>query len=165
MQVLLSHLFEVFKQELEKYRQLLEILYQERQVLVDRRIPELSDLVRQEERVIHHIEQIEYARDDLLTQLLSYSEFDAKPLNASTLVDLTEEPLRSEYTRLFEEVKQIKVEFEHVNDTNKQLLQNERDYIHFIMEQITRIDEPGDTYAGDGSLRKPAVRGFFDRRI
>lgn len=165
MQTLLSRLLEQLRHELELYRQLLNILYQERQVLVDRRTPELSDLVRQEERIIHQIEQAEYARDDFLTQLLSYPELDSKPLSASSLIELADDSLKSEYTRLFDRVRQVKIEFEHVNQTNQQLIQSERDYIHFLVEQVTKMDEPGDTYVGDGNLREPISKGLFDRHI
>ena len=165
MQTLFSRLLDLLRHELGLYHQLLDILYQERQVLIDRRIPELSGFVRQEEKIIYQIEQAEYARDDLLTQLLSYPEFDSKPLNASTLIDFAEEPLKSEYIGLFDQVKQVKTEFEYVNQTNQQLIQSERDYVHFLMEQVTKMNEPGDTYVDDGNLREPVSRGLFDRRI
>ncbi len=150
MQPLLSDLLELLRYELEKYYELLKILYAERSLLVERKVKELEVLIKEEETTIQKIQRIEITRDELLAELSTELEIGDQPLNASTLTELADEPLKSEYRHLFARVERIKREFEFINDTNKQLLQSEQEYVSFLVDEVVKIDEPGDTYQDDG---------------
>jgi len=53
MQEQLLNLYNLVRYELEEYNQLLELLYQERQVLVERKIGDLADLISEKEKLIY----------------------------------------------------------------------------------------------------------------
>ena len=165
MQSLLTDLFELLRYELDKYYELLKVLYAERDLLVKRKIKDLEVLIKDEEATIQKIQRIEITRDGLLTQLATEQGLVDEPLNAKTLTELAEEPLRSDYQKLFQRVERVKREFEFINDTNKKLLESEQEYASFLVDQVIRIDEPGDTYQNDGHVRTPQGKGMFDHRI
>ena len=71
----------------------------------------------------------------------------------------------SGFADIFDEVQRVRTEFEYVNATNKELLLSEYEYVSFLIDQVTRIEEPGETYEDDGSLRSPVGKGMFDHRI
>ena len=52
LQALLSDLYELLRYELDKYYELLKILYAERDLLVKREIKELEELIKDEESTI-----------------------------------------------------------------------------------------------------------------
>ena len=165
LQSLLTDLFELLRYELDKYYELLKVLYAERDLLVKRKIKDLEVLIKDEEATIQKIQRIEITRDGLLTQLATEQGLVDEPLNAKTLTELAEEPLRSDYQKLFQRVERVKREFEFINDTNKKLLESEQEYASFLVDQVIRIDEPGDTYQNDGHVRTPQGKGMFDHRI
>jgi len=165
LQPLLVDLLELLRYELEKYYELLKILYAERSLLVERKIRELEELIKEEEVAIQQIQRIEITRDGLLAELSTELEIGDQPLNATTLTELADEPLKSEYKHLFARIERIKREFEFINDTNKQLLQSEQEYVSFLVDEVIKIDEPGDTYQDDGHVRIPQGKGMFDHRI
>ena len=165
LQSLLTDLFELLRYELDKYYELLKVLYAERDLLVTRKIKDLEVLIKDEEATIQKIQRIEITRDGLLTQLATEQGLIDEPLNAKTLTELAEEPLRSDYQKLFQRVERVKREFEFINDTNKKLLESEQEYASFLVDQVIRIDEPGDTYQNDGHVRTPQGKGMFDHRI
>jgi len=165
LQSLLTDLFELLRYELDKYYELLKVLYAERDLLVKRKIKDLEVLIKDEEATIQKIQRIEITRDGLLTQLAAEQGLVDEPLNAKTLTDLAEEPLRSDYQKLFQRVERVKREFEFINDTNKKLLESEQEYASFLVDEVIRIDEPGDTYQNDGHVRTPQGKGMFDHRI
>ncbi|HHZ89799.1 TPA: flagellar protein FlgN [Candidatus Poribacteria bacterium] len=165
MQEQLLNLYNLVRYELEEYNQLLELLYQERQVLVERKIGDLADLISEKEKLIYSINNIESERDDLLAELSALPDVGPKSLDAATLIELAEGPLKSRFTDVFDEVQRVKTEFEYINATNKELLQSEHEYVSFLIDQVTRIEEPGKTYEDDGSLRPPAGKGMYDHHI
>jgi len=165
LQSLLTDLFELLRYELDKYYELLKILYAERDLLVKRKIKDLEVLIKDEEATIQKIQRIEITRDGLLTKLAAEQGLVDEPLNAKTLTELAKEPLRSDYRKLFQRVERVKREFEFINDTNKKLLESEQEYASFLVDEVIRIDEPGDTYQNDGHVRTPQGKGMFDHRI
>jgi len=165
LQSLLTDLFELLRYELDKYYELLKVLYAERDLLVKRKIKDLEVLIKDEEATIQKIQRIEITRDGLLTKLAAEQGLVDEPLNAKTLTELAEEPLRSDYQKLFQRVERVKREFEFINDTNKKLLESEQEYASFLVDEVIRIDEPGDTYQNDGHVRTPQGKGMFDHRI
>ena len=165
MQEQLLNLYNLVRHELEEYNQLLELLYQERQVLVERKIEDLADLISEKEKLIYGINNVESERDDLLAELSAFPHVGSKSLDAATLIELAEEPLKSEFADIFDEVQRVRTEFEYVNATNKELLLSEYEYVSFLIDQVTRIEEPGETYEDDGSLRSPVGKGMFDHRF
>ena len=68
MQPLLFDLLELLRYELEKYYELLKILYAERSLLVERKVRELEELIKEEEVAIQKIQRIEITRDGLLAE-------------------------------------------------------------------------------------------------
>ena len=44
-------------------------------------------------------------------------------------------------------------------------LQSEQEYVSFLVDEVIKIDEPGDTYQDDGHVRIPQGKGMFDHRI
>ena len=165
LQALLSDLFELLRYELDKYYELLKILYAERDLLVKREIKELEELIKDEESTNQKSQKIESTRDALLTKLATEEGLVDQSLNATTITSLADEPLKSEYQRLFQRVERVKREFEFINDTNKSLLESEQEYASFLVDEVMRIDEPGDTYQDDGHVRSPEGKGMFDHRI
>ena len=111
------------------------------------------------------INSVELERDDLLAELSAFPHVGSKSMDAATLIELAEEPLKSEFVDIFDEVQRVRTEFEYVNATNKELLLSEYEYVSFLIDQVTRIEEPGETYEDDGSLRSPVGKGMFDHRI
>ena len=95
MQPLLVDLLELLRYELEKYYELLKILYAERNLLVERKVRELEELIKEEEGAIQQIQRIEITRDGLLAELSTELEIGDQPLNATTLTELADEPLKS----------------------------------------------------------------------
>ena len=91
------NLYSLVKYELEKYSNLLELLYQERQVLVERKIEDLADIISEKEKLIYRINNVESERDDLLAELSAFPHVGSKSLDAATLIELAEEPLKSEF--------------------------------------------------------------------
>jgi len=165
LQSLLSDLFDLLRYELDKYYGLLKVLYAERDLLVKREIKDLETLIKEEEAAIQKIQRIEITRDALLTQLATEQGLAEEPLNAKTLTELAEEPLKSDYQKLFQRVERVKREFEFINGTNKKLLESEQEYASFLVDEVMKIDEPGDTYQDDGNVRTPQGKGMFDHRI
>jgi len=165
MQGHLLNLYNLVRHELEKYNSLLELLYQERQVLVERKIEDLADLISKNEKLIYSINNVELERDNLLAELSAFPDVGPKSLDAATLIELAEGPLKSKFADVFDEVQRVRTEFEYVNATNKELLLSEFEYVSFLIDQVTRIEEPGETYEDDGSLRWPVSKGMFDHRI
>ena len=102
LQALLSDLFELLRYELDKYYELLKILYAERDLLVKREIKELEALIKDEESTIQKIQKIEITRDALLTRLATEEGLVDQSLNATTITSLADEPLKSDYQRLFQ---------------------------------------------------------------
>jgi len=165
MQKTLSNLALVFQDEIRNYNSLLNVLYNERVLLLESEISKLADLLKEENEIIVQIKECEQRRNKLFDELAEISGFSVQELVSTKLIDLADSPLSETFSEIFLEIKQLASEFKLINQCNRELIISHREYIKFVIELVSKYDVPGRTYSQDGTIQERESMSLFDKQI
>ena len=151
----------VLEDEIKVYRHLLDLVRQEKEVLVSAKIDELNENNRAKEAMILKIRGLERLREksarDLAATVGANSESPRLLEIAFKMAEPYNGKLRSFHSTLELLIKRIK----ELNDNNEQLIQSSLKMVNGALGAIKDTIQPRGTYASSGEVKKNEVAGHF----
>ena len=144
-------------------QQLIRYAERKQTVLIEHKIDELTELVKEETRLIRRLGQLEDERERLVTEVLeehpglSFSEFTEQ---------VPDEAARRALQEQLTTLKQLLLELQAKNRQNEKLVQDSVDFIQGMIGHITTpVKQPYNYPPKSGAAPKQSTnRGFFDTK-
>ena len=144
-------------------KQLLEYAEKKKAILIERKIDELNQLVKEEAKLVKQLEHLENERAQLVESVLQqqpslsfYQYVEQIPDN------LTRTNLQFQLKTL----QQLMVELQAKNQLNEKLLIDSMSFVHHMIEQVTKSKQQSFNYQSPLGQQKSQTnsRGFFDTK-
>ncbi len=158
----LARLEDLLCRELDCYRDLLDVMLKEKEVLSTNRNEELGELLEEQKRVLFSAKSIEPRRREAMAALvgeLSLEHGSTLHQIAGSLDGAARErvlKLRGSLTHIVERVDQV-------NRINVMLIRNNLDFIGTTVRAILEESTPQSTYAPTGKSAQREVLSWTDR--
>lgn len=141
------------------------IRYAERKqvVLIEHKVDELTELVKEETRLIRRLGQLEDERQRLVTEVLQ----EHPGLNFSQFADqLTDEQAKLELKLQLKTLQQLLEELQLKNRHNEKLVLDSMGFVQEMIEQVTAPKKAPFNYQPKSGAPKSQTenRGFFDTK-
>ncbi len=141
------------------------IRYAERKqtVLIEHKVDELTELVKEETRLIRRLGQLEDERQRLVTEVLeenpglSFSQFAEQ---------LTDESAKRALQEQLKTLQQLLTELQLKNRHNEKLVIDSMGFVKEMIEHVTAPKKPPYNYQPQSGAKKSQTdnRGFFDTK-
>ncbi|HEY3374532.1 MAG TPA: flagellar protein FlgN [Candidatus Aquicultor sp.] len=151
-------LISVLESEKETYQALLDLSKRKHNLIVEGDIEGLQDAVRDTERTVITMCNLEKERQKIVG--LSRSSLKA-PQRLSTIIRSLDEASAAQAQALREEILSIMNELDMSNKTNAELIKKGIGHIQFMLSSLVHDDNP--TYSNKTNPQKAALR-LFDGR-
>lgn len=161
-------LYEVFCSESECYEVMLDLVRNEREVIVDDDIEKLSRITKKQEEIISELKSLEEDRVALVDELARQSriKISQDKISLKYLIEVAEEPYSSKYTKLRKNIKELLDEIRKVNKRNLQIIQKSMDTFDTTIELLLSAMNPAQTYSKSGELDKSgSIDNSFLQRL
>lgn len=144
-------------------QQLIRYAERKQTVLIEHKVDELTELVKEETRLIRKLGQLEDERQRLVTEVLE----EHPGLSFSQFADqMTDESAKQALQEQLTTLKQLLTELQAKNRQNEKLVQDSMDFIQGMIGHITTpVKQPYNYPPKSGSIPKQSTnRGFFDTK-
>lgn len=144
-------------------QQLIRYAERKQTVLIEHKVDELTELVKEETRLIRRIGQLEDERERLVTEVLeehpglSFSQFAEQ---------LTDESAKQALQEQLKTLQQLLTELQLKNRHNEKLVIDSMGFVKEMIEHITAPKKQPYNYQPQSGVKKPQTdnRGFFDTK-
>lgn len=144
-------------------QQLIRYAERKQTVLIENKVDELTELVKEETRLIRRLGQLEDERQRLVTEVLeeypglSFSQFAEQ---------MTDESAKHALQEQLSTLKQLLMELQAKNRQNEKLVQDSVDFIEGMIGHITApVKQPYNYQPQSGAKNTQSTnRGFFDTK-
>ncbi|AQQ54141.1 flagellar protein FlgN [Planococcus lenghuensis] len=144
-------------------QQLIVYADEKKTILIDRRIDDLNELVQQEARLVRQLNQADDKREQAVTALMG-----AHPsLRFHEFIDrLPDEIARKNIQSRMKTLQELLVELQAKNKINEQLLKDAMEFVHHMIEEVTRSRQQQYNYQSPHGQQTPPAggTGFFDTK-
>ncbi len=147
---LIARFAEVMGAEVSLYSELLALSEEKKDILVQSKVDELSELVKKEQVLLYKLNEWEKKRLVCVTEL---SALTGKPSSDIALRDFAEvgdETQRGHLDKLHDELARLLKEQMRLNDLNRKIIESRLEYIHFALEAVADTQNPSQTYGKNG---------------
>lgn len=157
--VYFAELMEELNKELAIYKELLSIAGKKTDILVKGDVKVLGEITEIEQDLVLKLGRIEARRCDIVKQIAAFYKKEVTDVNARFFESVLPEDKLTEFTRIFQELKDVLAKLEQKNKTNEKLINRALDYIKFSIEIITEAGKETAVYdakgknSGEGALR------------
>jgi flagellar biosynthesis/type III secretory pathway chaperone len=143
-------------------QQLLDVAEQKRQIIIERKIEELNELVKQEAKLIDRLSAAESEREQLVEEFLglhpalSFQE---------ALGQAPDELARKKVVTQMAALQQGMSDLQAKNKVNERLLKDAIHFVQHMIEQVTKSKQQNFNYQSPMQTKSTtASRGFFDTK-
>jgi len=150
-----DELVEILKVELDCLKAIKELSYEKTDVIVNSKIEELENITQRETELINQMANLEKIR----LNLLNTWGVDVRA-SLSEIIDKIPED-KEELLKLSDELKSYLKDIQTRNDMNKQLIEDNLEWLEFNINLITQAATPA-TYSKKDSK---SGRSIFDRKV
>jgi len=162
----LARLEDLLWRELDGYRDLVDIMLREKEVLTANQPDELPPLLEEQKRVLHDVKSLEPERAAALARVSTAVGAPA-PLTLTELADRLDGESRSRVTKLRDALAHVVPRVDQVNRINVLLIRNSMSFISTTVRAILEEGTPRPTtYGRSGSLQANGAppSSWTDRR-
>jgi len=156
-------LIEVMQEQLETYKELLDIGNKKTDVLVNGDIKALNDITQQEQNLIIKLGKLEDERFALVGEIAKLFGKDASQLKGDFFKSILDDNSSQKFAKIYDELKEVLLEIQEQNDRNEKLIKNALDYINFSIKLITDAGTSKGNYGADGANTQKSIH-FIDKQ-
>lgn len=129
MEELLTKLLALLEQKDRHFKQLLDLVKQEKESIVHSRIKELQDLVGKQEQMVKTFVQLEQERIKLTRQIAEGLKIPGQQVTMSQIIESVSEPYKSGLTKANNQITATLQEMDGLNKINTELVKSSLDQI------------------------------------
>lgn len=144
-------------------KQLLDFAEQKRIILIERKVDELNQLVKDEGKLVKQLNQAESKREQLAAELRQ----EHPNLSFSQFVDgIPDELMRRKLQAQIKTLQQLLEELQVKNKVNERLLLDSMTFVQHMIEQVTKTKQQNFNYQSPMGQQPPQTsnQGFFDTK-
>ena len=166
MEELLKKLLAILEQKDRHFKQLLDLVKQEKESIVHNRTEELQDLVGRQEQMVKTTAQLEKERIKLTWQIAEGLKIPGKQVTMSQIITAVSEPYKSGLTKMYNQIVATLQEMDGLNKINAELVKSSLNYINFSLKTFNKASNINPTYEGSGKIKDILKeRKSFDKEI
>lgn len=144
-------------------KQLIRYAERKQTVLIERKVDELTELVKEESKLVKQLGQLEDERQQLVADVLeehpglTFSQFAEQ---------LPDEHIKQELHNQLTTLQMLLVELQAKNKTNEKLLEDSMSFVQHMITQVTKSKQQHFNYQSPTGQQKIQTnnQGFFDTR-
>lgn len=144
-------------------KQLIRYAERKQTVLIERKVDELTELVKEESKLVKQLGQLEDERQQLVADVLE----EHPGLTFSQFADqLPDEEVKQELYSQLTTLQMLLTELQAKNKTNEKILEDSISFVQHMITQVTKSKQQHFNYQSPATLQKPQTnnQGFFDTR-
>lgn len=165
MEEKLQGLLALLEQEAEFYAHLLSLSAQEQKIIIAGKVNELDKNVKEKEKTILEIKELERLRIPIFEDLSKELNIDVKELNINKLKNLISEEYSNKLENLQEKMDKITSELRNVSENNVELIKASLDYIQFSLNLLSSNNKT-ITYSDNGKIEeKSESQKILDKKV
>ncbi|MFC4711673.1 flagellar protein FlgN [Planococcus dechangensis] len=144
-------------------QQLIRYAERKQTVLIEHKVDELTELVKEETRLIRRLGQLEDERQRLVTDVLE----EHPGLNFSQFADqMSDESAKQALKQQLKTLQHLLEELQQKNRHNEKLVLDSMGFVQQMIDQVTAPKQQPFNYQPQSGAQKPQTdnRGFFDTK-
>ena len=165
MEQKLDRLIMVLEAHTELHRRLLQIMDHKKALMVDIRIQDLEEVVREEQAAIEIIAESERERIALTEEIGAALGLTGKRTRLLDLVNRVEDPHRDLLLDLRDDLRTIADDMDRLNRLNRTLALHSLEHVHLFLSMLKGSDPQAKTYNQGGEEGGKPESILLDRRI
>lgn len=144
-------------------KQLIRYAERKQTVLIERKVDELTELVKEEAKLVKQLSQLEDERQLLVADVLeehpglTFSQFAEQ---------IPDEQVRQELHLQLKTLQMLLTELQAKNKTNEKILEDSMSFVQHMITQVTKSKQQQFNYQSPAGQQKTQTtnQGFFDTR-
>ena len=144
-------------------KQLIRYAERKQTVLIERKVDELTELVKEEAKLVKQLSQLEDERQLLVADVLeehpglTFSQFAEQ---------IPDEQVRQELHLQLKTLQMLLTELQAKNKSNEKILEDSMSFVQHMITQVTKSKQQQFNYQSPAGQQKPQTnnQGFFDTR-
>lgn len=144
-------------------KQLINLSERKKTVIIERKVEDLNQLVKEETILVKQLGQVESERAQLVEDMLQKHP----SLSFGQIVDqFPGESTRINVQSQMKTLQQLIVELQAINKVNETLLKDSMSFVQYMIDQVTKSRQQGFNYQSPLVQQKSQTsnRGFFDTK-
>lgn len=159
-----SGMLDILNNQASIYRQLLSLSLEKKSVLIKGSIVELDRITKEEEALIIKVGRLEEQRQALHNALANHFALSPEELSITVLIDRVDESLKTKFTKIFDEIKEVIGQIVEVNNNNTDLVNSSLDFVNFSLNLLTSHSTT-PFYQEEENDKRQAAAKIFDRMV
>ncbi|MCH4827623.1 flagellar protein FlgN [Planococcus halocryophilus] len=144
-------------------KQLIRYAERKQTVLIERKVDELTELVKEEAKLVKQLGQLEDERQQLVADVLeehpglTFSQFAEQ---------IPDEDVKQDLHLQLKTLQTLLTELQAKNKTNEKLLEDSMSFVQHMITEVTKSKQQQYNYQSPAGQQKPQSnnQGFFDTR-
>ncbi|WP_298829742.1 flagellar protein FlgN [uncultured Planococcus sp.] len=144
-------------------KQLIRYAERKQTVLIERKVDELTELVKEESKLIKQLGELEDERQQLMADVLNehpgltFSEFTEQ---------ISDEKVKKELHSQLKTLQMLLTELQAKNKVNEKILEDSMSFVQHMITQVTKSKQQHFNYQSPVGQQKAQTnnQGFFDTR-
>lgn len=144
-------------------KQLIRYAERKQTVLIERKVDELTELVKEESKLVKQLGELEDERQQLVADVLdehpglTFSEFTEQ---------ISDEKVKKELHLQLKTLQTLLTELQAKNKVNEKILEDSMSFVQHMITQVTKSKQQHFNYQSPGVQQKMQTnnQGFFDTR-
>ena len=140
-------LVDILREQVEKYRALLEYSKKKQKILIANDIKTLEEILKEERKLIMQLTSLEHDRMLIVEKLSQAMEIDLADLKLTEIADKAPEPFAEELRNIYAELNDLIGELDRLNRENSELVEQALKIVNFNLDILT--DAPREVVYGE----------------
>ncbi|MEA1979636.1 MAG: flagellar protein FlgN [candidate division Zixibacteria bacterium] len=161
---MINKLVEIIGKEAALFESFLNLLEQQRDKLVNNDTNGLNEINdRQREKIVES-QILNKEREKLIEQIKINNSIEGD-LTVSRLIELVDQNQAERLTQLREIIFELHDQISDVRNQNAMLVNRSREYISRLMNMLSKVNGPAETYSNTGTNNQTTHAVGVDRRV
>ena len=159
MKTWLDELVEILDAELYQYRELLRLLYAQRESFAASDINSFEEMTKQQETLVLKIKTLEEARRSIVSRLAQHFGVPREGLTLAKLATLVDKQYSQKCETYQKEIISLTRELGDLRESNAYLMQQALHYVSGVLRIFASAHTTGIAYSSNGQLEHKAGKG------
>jgi flagellar biosynthesis/type III secretory pathway chaperone len=156
-------LISLLEKQVKLHKSLYQLALKKTEALKKHDVDALTALMKEEQKHILAIKQLENNRLQMVKQLLKDASLSEQELTITRCVELANEPERSKLTQLYEQLLELIVNLKQANELNQQLTEQSLQFIYLTLDMMEPQTQPIN-YNKTNTYEEPIDRSIFESK-
>lgn len=160
---MVDRLIDILGKEAKLFESFLDLLEQQQRMLVENDVDGLNRITDLQREKLVESQVLNRQREETIEQIKVANAVEGD-LNVTRLLEIVDREHADQLAKLRNLILNLTEKITHTRNQNAMLLNRSREYIAKTMEMLSRIHNPGITYAATGAEQGQTATVAVDRR-